>query len=730
MKEPTSGKSLASTVLTAKALDLSPQLWKKEPKVKVKRVDSLFLISYSDAASSRLPIVLPTLQEFHVSLYIDIPTIDYYNDQLTHNRLSKINKKFKIHKLREQILASVTNFEDSAWDSILKQGSPKWPIKITFSVSSSGALRYVETIKFLVESCWHRILEHTGDSNSVHAVFKIQVSPTSLIWFKTFLDKDLLDRAVVQFEVIGNYNMITSSTTPFKEYYSMLSDKFTTKASVDSPGGNPPADVKTLDSIIVVTNSTGVKALLTILSDRPLTSYLSKDSLEALHSNALQKKPSKAEVVEQTDSDDDDTPLKRDSSSLLNFQESLITSNKDKSVKVRSIPYSRSSSRTGRSSTPNTFQVGTDNFSTDEDTKGSDLQQFENEEDSDDEDDEDEDDEDGLSFSVPSRLSRCGSETDFAGSKSPEADTTARRFRSLSLMDPALQAPFAQDVSQQREAGRREPPTMENIEDEMCSPNANRLKCCTNIYVHDGQFGEKPISTAPRRARRIPRTKSANNVSVGLIPPEFFSRLSSPSSSNSSSNTSLSNLNILPGTFSKLLSASGETYSAEEEEPFSFKKGMVEKSSQSGKPDRSFAFAGNSLMPQDMNRFSLNFKSNKAIPVSAKALDDEDRMMFGSGSINEQTSDEESKSNTDSISTLIDNGVQNAAASESPSLKSFNLQIYADDESKAKPKSQSNSIKPSGPAKPTYKKPKFTLDLYGDDEMQSNGGWLLGGNAK
>lgn len=715
MKEPTSGRSPASQVLTAKALDSTPQPPKDGPKVKVKRLDSLFLISYSDA-SARSPATLLAVHDFRVSLYIDIPTIDYYNDQLRHNVISRINKKFKVHKLKEQIFASITNFDERTWDLILNNGYPQSPVQFNFSVSSSGSLRYVETIKFLVESCWDKI---KSSSDRVHAVFKLQVSPTSLIWFKTFLNKDLFACAAVQFEVIGNYNMISSSTTPFKEYYAKLNDKFTKKTSSTD-----------FDSIIVVTNSTGVKALLTILSDKPLTSYLSKDSLEALHSNALLKKPSKPIAAENADSDDE-TPLKRDSSSLLSFQNSLITSNKDKSVKVRTpfigrVPYNR------RADAKNTFQFATDNPSTDEDSETQPLETLEPFDDSDldeEEDDEgdDDEDEDGLSFSVPSRLSRCGSETDCA-SQTPQEGSTSRRFRSLSLMDPALQAPFAQ---RSEPSGSRVPSSIENFGDETCASTAKLLnQGPTNIYVHDGQFGEGPAPGPIRRPRRMPRTKSANNVSIGLIPPEFFSRISSPSSSNSSSNTSLTNLNILPGTFSKLLEPSGD--GGDEESQSLFKRSLIDKSFKEVKKQPSFHFGSNPLAAHDLNRFALNFRPSKTIPISAKVLDDEDRLMSGQSNFNEQTSDEEARSNADSTSTLVRPGsLKSNSSANSPGLQNLKLQIYGDNEN---PSGNENGAQEKGPEpakpKPAYKKPKFTLDLYNDDEVQSSGGWLLGGNAK
>lgn len=93
----------------------------QSPKVEVKSRHSLYIISYSDVppfrksrSRSRLRsgegtggLVAETAskcREFCVALYIDIPTIDYYNDEMRDNKLSRFNKRFKLHLLRESIL--------------------------------------------------------------------------------------------------------------------------------------------------------------------------------------------------------------------------------------------------------------------------------------------------------------------------------------------------------------------------------------------------------------------------------------------------------------------------------------------------------------------------------------------------------------------------------------------------------------------------------------------------
>ncbi|SCV04719.1 LAMI_0H18536g1_1 [Lachancea mirantina] len=657
-------------------------------KVKVERVDSLFLLTYCDAASQdEAESSKMKVRRFNVSLYIDIPTIDYYNDELRHFKLSKINKKFKIHKMRDLILSTIAENNRALWDLVTRSvpDAEKRPVTFELSVSSSGALRYVETIRFLVDRCWEKF----RGNNKVRVTFKIQVTPTSLIWFKTFFDKELLDSSVLNFELIGNYNLVSSSTTPFKEYYTKLNEKFTSKAH--SANG---------DSIIIITNNTGVKALLTILSDKPLTSVLSQASLDALHNNALPEKHRALEAV-NTDSEDD-RPLKRESSSLLSFQNSLLTSNKDKSVKVRSFLLSRKSPSLSTNGGNMAYGTGGDEATPND---------YE-EDDDDDGDVEDEGggDDDGLSFSVPSRLSRCGSDTDFSAESVRAGDTTRRRFRSLSLMDPALNVPFSREV--------RSPTPDDCPYGDNGNVNAG-IKMrddgeYANIYVHDGQF-EGTISTAPRKSKKL-FWPGKDQVSNGLIPPEFYSRISSPSSSNSSSRTSLENINILPGTFSKLLESGNELASSKDK-----------------------LAAGdlvNSLLERPKGNFlALHFRSNKVIPPEAQALDQEDMLMSGTRVDDEFGQEGTSVLGSGSTSTLTARAGGRSSMALSAGTINLDLQVYDDnDEHDGKPAESAGSHPSDSIAKPTentsYRKPKFTLDLYNDNDLESNGAWLLGANSR
>lgn len=61
------------------------------PKMEVKPIESLFLLSYSDVTSETLHNI-NHVHDFDVFLYIDIPTIDYYNDELKHNKLAFQNQ--------------------------------------------------------------------------------------------------------------------------------------------------------------------------------------------------------------------------------------------------------------------------------------------------------------------------------------------------------------------------------------------------------------------------------------------------------------------------------------------------------------------------------------------------------------------------------------------------------------------------------------------------------------
>lgn len=308
--------------------------------------------------------------------------------------------------------------------------------------------------------------------------------------------------------------------------------------------------------------------------------------------------------------------------------------------------------------------------------------------------------------------------------ESSSTSSSRRRFRSLSLMDPAQKSPFTQQSCSSSD--HQHSTSMENIEDEMCSPTANSLNKdrYTNIYVHDGQFGESSTTPPRRRSRKCLRVQSRNNSSNGLIPPEFYSRISSPSSSASSSASSLQNLNILPGTFSKLVGAKGEESSGSDTHSI-FEKNLIKKSFEEVRRQPSINLFSTLLGGNDANRFALNFKSNKQIPVNTQYLDEEDMMMSSGFNNSIETSEDDEYSHAGSVTTLIAENEENRS-SVTPSLNKLNLCIYDGD---AKQEEQKvDKIEPE--KKTALKKPKFTLDLYGDDELDSSGGWILGGNAR
>ncbi|AAS54367.2 AGL124Cp [Eremothecium gossypii ATCC 10895] len=686
-------------------------------KVKVKAMGSLFLLSYMDP----LAFVDRRLDVFNIYLYIDIPTIDYYNDEMTQAKLFRLNRRFKIHKVKDQILGSFTDGKPDVWKRLLLERE-KNEGSFKLYVCSSGSLRYVESIRFLIESCWNEVRAHT---DCIRIRFYVQVTPTSQKWFTTFLNKEILDADILEFLLIDTYSSILSkSSIPFKEYYAKLNEKFLR-----------PPDPFTLDSIVIVTNSTGVKALLTILSDRPLTSYLSQESLDSLNKTALQRNGKIVSAAEKHP-EQDETPLKRNSSSIIKFQNSLLTSNKDKAVRVRSLSLQRQSHRPQLipMSCQSAAHVHAHSMSSGKtelkhelteiapaDWKHTAADERELEDDDDFDDDSDMEyessDDDGISFYVPNLLSRTatnepdtGHDTTCESSDPP----SRRRFRSLSLMDPPSRAPFSQCM----------PPPLEHIEDEMCSPTVNN-EWYTNIYVHDGHFGEHSATNQAKRPKRSLRQECSAN---GLIPPEFYSRLSSPSSSNNSSNSSLQNLHLLPGTFAKLLSihsnSSSEDKKASPSSSTLFDKRLVSKSFDEVRRQPSIQLF-QTLM--NGNGLALNFRANKPLPSPSYE---------GECPTPRETEDSDAnktlqQSQPGSVATIFNSD------KVSQTLNKFNLQIYNSDNGTSLSQlavpdpvgSTSHFASPSKPSQP-FRKPKFTLDLYGDDDIANKGAWVLGANNR
>ncbi|AET39253.1 Snd1p Ecym_4177 [Eremothecium cymbalariae DBVPG len=725
-----------------------------QSKVKVKALGRLFLLSYFDP----VPEDVGEIDEFKVYLYIDIPTIDYYDDEMTHGKISRMNRKFKIHKVREGILSSFMGYNDTIWTR-LKHASMSKRINFSLCVCSGGSLRYVESIKYFIESCWSELYDYR---TQIQIKFHVQTTPTSQKWFNTFLDKDILASNAVEFTLIESYSVLTKTSIPFKQYYTKLSDKFTN-----------PQNPAELTSIIVVTNNTGVRALLTILSDRPLTRYLHQQSLDALKNNAVRHKSKlfADSIIKLTDSSEDETSLSRTSSQLLYSQNSFISTEKFQTRKrpsslnkrrlsdkialtVEHDSVNTSSTMTSSSSldglaadaknSSDHFRVlGKGNgYEDDDDANGDGDGECDDDDDddddennndcSDDDDDEFEDDdeqelgsssdEDGISFYAPSKLSRSATNDNFifisSANNNNKEMSSGRRFRSLSLMDPPSRAPFA---------AQHGPSVMG---DEICSSTTNN-EWYTNIYVHDGHFVE-PLVTPQRKRSK----KSLKNVcsSNGLIPPIFYSKLSSPSSSVSSSDSSLHDLKLLPGTFSKLLNIgipepnSGADPTSNSSNTL-FQKNLIHKSFEEVRKQPSIQLFQTLVGP---NRFALNFQSNKPIIAESTSITDQ------SDSLTSGATDDSEASNTIHMSHQGSAGTLLSGDKVNQTLNKYNLQIYdisrdatiqESGDKNSTVGDQMQSMSPDTTTGHNYKKPKFTLDLYDDDNL-TNGAWVLGANNR
>ncbi|KAF4006546.1 hypothetical protein FOB22_000159 [Saccharomyces cerevisiae] len=816
------------------------------PKVSVKSQDSLFLITYSNMQQTVVQASLadryPSLKKLNILLYIDIPTIDYYNDEMTHNKLSRLNKRFKLHRLRNSIAQSFSNTStaednDKFWEElkslISSRSTPENKFDLNVLVSSSGSLRYVETIRFLVEKL-----------------------------FNSF--KDLY----VQ-KKLNLYNP-ELQVTPVQRVLHQVERKFT--SSNQSNGSMQ--DQTVLDSIVIVTNSTGVKALLTLLSDHPLTSLISQESIKALHEYS-------DAVNEDKGDDQSNTSLKRNSSSLLNFQNSVLTSNKDKSVRIRSLSINRKSNRahmfktnesittipstsinnliglesnlrkqpsgtalhlqshlhphsrsqsyssSNMSRSPSPFPYGKTpsndelvydelnnqinevqdrakneeivlynnnnyddytkergeqeqdrtsyadeyGFNYDDEEGGNEDNYDDDEDDDDDDDDDDESDDEGLSFYAPSILSRSGSSTDVLSSgidsMAKNSKETRGRFRSLSLMDPALQKPFNQKFpnSQQPDSAGASSPKR--------STSSNHF---TNVYVHDGDFdgtdtinNKKNLSSATLIKRKSLMNRNlAPSISNGLIPPEFISRISTPSTSASSSNSSLNDMSTVSNAFSKLLNDTSKKQKflnspipqhTQQASPLLmrnnsnsnllFEKNLINKSFEELRRQPSVNLFS-TLMNGNMekNGLALNFKSRtptdalmaNSIKNSNNSshrllnLEEEDQIM--SGSIPKEREDDNDSTNSTIVPNHPDNDNYNDNDNDNNTginSNNFNLNLYDDNDSAGFTDVTTEGVKYSNSnstvTKPVYKK-AVTLDLYGEDDMDNMGGWVLGGNAR
>ncbi|XDT39962.1 Hypothetical protein J6898_01471 [Nakaseomyces glabratus] len=787
----------------------------RNKRVNVKPLSSLFLISYSDVRCD-----VEHLQKYKIHLYIDIPTIDYYTDELTETKLSKLNKKLKLSKLKHDIWRAFYNGDEQFWDR-LKESNHQ--VKVTVDISSSGSLRYVQTIKFLLETIYNSLRE----LEYVQLQFHLDSTLTSLKWFKTFLDPELMNAGIIKFNTIKHTPQQSDNTkTPFKEYYMRLNNKF-----MDS---ERYFDKKVMETIVIVTNQTGVKALLTLLSDRPLNSYISEESMKALQhmsASATRNRSYSATVPNHSYETDfiSHTPLKRVSSSILNFQNESLPLSHEKEARVKS-PISLATSPTltnSRSFTPIDFPGAesynsramspddlamadalSDEFDEDEDN-------YEDEEfdEDDDNDDDDNDPDEGLSFFAPNILSRSGSGFNLSSraqnninNKLKLPGTSKGRFRSLSLMDPALNRPFMQKGLQMTPANtgltvkdnrnelrcasplastvtKFETNSNNNNEDTHDDDNNDLHKKFTNIYIHDGDFDEVVLDDSTQQ--RILHNKKKlmeihgedtgtriSNTPNSLIPPEFYSRLSSPSTSASSSNTSLTQLNTLvTPQFTKWLNNANLLHSQGNDKQSQIKGGanlfeqkLVKKSMEDlrNEPAKNFinGLINGDIDSTEKNAYALNFRNTANYSQHHyEALDDEDRMMSGVTEDHDntrQSSDltfessttsesEDETATTASVATIKPEmpsaqlfGLSNShnsrlSQTSKTSLDqirpSFSFQLYDDLENIDNQVNEQIQQNPDSEPPKAYKK-AVSIDLYGDEDPDNNDTWLLGWNNK
>ncbi|KAH3902050.1 Snd1p SCDLUD_001861 [Saccharomycodes ludwigii] len=277
-------------------------------KVRLQKLNNLFLLTYYNHPIKKNNLCIskqnPTLNAYdddyietkEIDIYIDIPTIDYYNDEITHNKIMKFNKKFKVHTLKDLIF---NKFEIGDQEANSDNSSIAKIYKL--SIRSSGSLRYVGTIKYIVEECYNRLLQKIKTKNDLKQKIElhvsIQVTPTSLRWFSTFLKAELLHgsktndknqylNCFIDFPLVENSIMMdkVAKPTPFKDYYLKLSSLFQHHehdSNMDMSLISKRWDI----CVIVITNSAGIKALLTMLSDGPLDSFLTEDSLVNITGN-------------------------------------------------------------------------------------------------------------------------------------------------------------------------------------------------------------------------------------------------------------------------------------------------------------------------------------------------------------------------------------------------------------------------------------------------------------
>ena len=140
-----------------------------KPKISVISQNSLYLLKYSEIDGKNPSYnaeQIQSCQNFNILFYIDIPTIDYYNDELNDIKLMKFNKKFKLNLLKNLIWESFVDNNQEFWSQLSTVNHQKINCKLT--INTSGSIRYVETIKFLIESIFKRLKDIDNVSLSIN----------------------------------------------------------------------------------------------------------------------------------------------------------------------------------------------------------------------------------------------------------------------------------------------------------------------------------------------------------------------------------------------------------------------------------------------------------------------------------------------------------------------------------------------------------------------------------
>nr|CAI6439751.1 AIF_HP1_G0010790.mRNA.1.CDS.1 [Saccharomyces cerevisiae] len=114
---------------------------------------------------------------------------------MTHNKLSRLNKRFKLHRLRNSIAQSFSNTSTSEDNDnlISSRSTPENKFDLNVLVSSSGSLRYVETIRFLVEKLFNSFKDLST------------FLPPLSSGFSTFLNAELLNLKIINWQNIGSF---------------------------------------------------------------------------------------------------------------------------------------------------------------------------------------------------------------------------------------------------------------------------------------------------------------------------------------------------------------------------------------------------------------------------------------------------------------------------------------------------------------------------------------------